>query len=266
MNGKKNRPQLSINPPTDGEALEALPQNGSATSRTTLPPSRSRVIRAVCYYRVSTDKQDEVNQMPELHRECYKRGWKVANEYTDRISGSSTSREKLDIMMDEIRDKRYDALVVQSYDRFGRDEKHLISTLDELSDLGIHFVSVQEQLDTSSDVGRLAFVFLAGIAKFMRTQIGKKTRAALQRKKAEGMKLGRPTIPDDVRSRVYALADQGVSIRNIAKQIQWVRASGEYGPRKVKNISKSVVFKLLKERPLNVYQNVASVIDGDSVA
>jgi DNA invertase Pin-like site-specific DNA recombinase len=224
-------------------------------------------VRAVLYYRVSTDKQETANQVPELRREIAKRGWTLAKEYVDQaVSGGSTTRDELDKMMVELRAGRYDALVVQSYDRFGRDEVHLILTLDELVKRGIQFISVQEQIDTTTDVGRLAFTCLAGIAGFMRRQIGKKTKAALQRLKDDGVKLGRPTVPEEIKARVRALKAEGFSIRQIADQIEWVRAGGEYGRRKIAKISKSAVAKILAERPQIAPQSVAVPLDGASVA
>lgn len=229
--------------------------------------------RVVIYYRVSTDKQESANQVPELMREVERRDdWVLANTYVDEgVSGGKTSRPKLDLMMDELRRGKYDLLLVYSYDRFGRDEIHLLLTMDELNKRGIHFVSLKEQLDTTTNIGRMAFTFVAGVAGFVRRQIGEKTSAALQRKKAQGMKLGRPTVPQEIKSRVIDLHRQGLSLKKISLQVRWLRASGKYGPRKETTLSKSVVGNIVaeytgKRRPQIAPPIVASGVDGEVVA
>lgn len=226
------------------------------------------VSRAVLYYRVSTSKQDEKNQVPDLRRYAAFRKWSISREYIDHgISGGKDSRPDLDKMMSEIRAGRYDVLLVYSYDRFARSLPHLVMTMDELGKLGVHFASYQEQIDTTTPQGRLMFAIYAGLAEWMRHQIGQKTAATLRRlRDEEGVKLGRPTLPPDVVQRIYDLADKGLSLRLIAAQVTWVRSSGEYGPRKVEPVSKSVVGKVLRERPLNSPLNVAPRVDGTSVA
>ncbi len=170
-------------------------------------------------------------------------------------------------MMKEVRRGRYDVLLVYSYDRFARSLAHLVMIMDELGKLGVGFNSLQEQIDTTTPQGRLMFAIYAGLAEWQRHQTSQKTKATLARMRDEdGIKLGRPTIPDDVRQLIYELADKGVSIRKIAKSVVWTRASGEYGKRKIANVSKSVVAKVLKTRPQKVQVNVASNVEGPSVA
>ncbi len=252
----------------DSADMASLPTSRAPSSDTTRAPAHGRVTRAVLYYRVSTNKQDEKNQVPDLRRYAEFRKWIISKEYIDHgISGGKDSRHDLDLMMSEIRKGKYDVLLVYSYDRFARSLPHLVYTMDELGKLGVGFASYQEQIDTTTPQGRLMFAIYAGLAEWMRHQIGQKTSATLRRKRdEEGMKLGRPSVPDDVRAKIVALHKQGVSVRNIAKQLTWVSASGKYGARKETTLSKSVVGKVIKElkagtgepeRPQNLRSNVA---------
>jgi len=261
---KANRAELAKTPETPHRAETERRSDPVPVDR---PASSGRPTRAVLYYRVSTDRQNEENQMPALRAYTEFRKWKIVKEYVDHgISGGKDSRPDLDVMMSEIRAGKYDVLLVYSYDRFARSLPHLVLVMDELGHLGVAFASYHEQIDTTTPQGRLLFAFYAGLAEWTRHQIAQKTRDTLARLKNEGIKLGRPTLPDDVRERIFALRAQGLSVRKIADQIEWVRASGEYGKRKVEKVSKSAVAKVLAERPLNPPSNVASDVDGASVA
>jgi DNA invertase Pin-like site-specific DNA recombinase len=217
-------------------------------------------IRAVLYYRVSTSKQDEANQIPELHRFAEFRRWHIVKEYIDHgVSGAKDSRRDLDQMMHELRHGRYDVLLVYSYDRFARSLPHLVMIMDELGKLGVGFKSLMEDIDTTTPQGRLIFAVYAGLAEWQRFQTAHKTRAALQRKRDAGIKLGRPEVPQAIRDKVLELRKQGLSLSAIASQVTWVRSSGKYGDRKVVTISKSMVGKIVatQETSTKPRQNVA---------
>lgn len=260
--GKRmNEPRRINDSPTDGEELAGA----APASRQPIPIVQAnsgpdgKTIRAVLYYRVSTNKQDERNQIPSLREYAKFRRWTITKEYIDHgISGGKDSRPDLDLMMREIRRGRYDVLLVYSYDRFARSLRHLVVTMDELGKLGVHFASYQEQIDTTTPQGRLMFAIYAGLAEWMRHQIGQKTRETLARKKAEGMHLGRPAIPEAIKAKIRELYAAGQSYKAISKQITWLRASGKYGERKETTVSKSVVGKIINEdRPQKVRSNVA---------
>jgi DNA invertase Pin-like site-specific DNA recombinase len=69
------------------------------------------------YYRVSTDEQSVEPQQQELRTHAQNRGWTVAAEFTDVISGSKASRASLDLMMARVRQKHFDAVMVVKMDR-----------------------------------------------------------------------------------------------------------------------------------------------------
>ena len=56
--------------------------------------------------------------------------------------------------MDDARKRQFDPIVVWRFDRFARSTKHLLSALEEFRSLGIQFISYQENIDTSSALGR----------------------------------------------------------------------------------------------------------------
>jgi DNA invertase Pin-like site-specific DNA recombinase len=261
-NDRPRRPRDNKNNPPDVGGVPSPSRSKSPVSKA-YPLGEGKAVRAVLYYRVSTNKQDEKNQVPDLRRYAEFRKWTITNEYIDHgISGAKDSRNDLDKMMAEIRAGQYDVLLIYSYDRFARSLPHLVLTMDELGRLGVHFASYQEQIDTTTPQGRLMFAIYAGLAEWQRHVTAEKTKAALRRKRdEEGMKLGRPEVPPDVRARVLELRSQGLSLSKIAEQVVWLRASGKYGARKEVSLSKSMVGKIVlesrTERPQNLRSNVA---------
>lgn len=152
-------------------------------------------MRAALYARVSTSEQSTLNQLIDLHRYCQARVWEDTVEYVDEgVSGSKDSRPALDKLVKDARRRKVDILVVWKLDRLGRSLRHLILLLDELTALGVAFVSLGEGIDTSTPAGRLQLHVLGAIAEFERDRIRERVRAGLARVKAQGRRLGRPEV------------------------------------------------------------------------
>ena len=147
--------------------------------------------RAAVYVRVSTREQTCDNQLLELRRYCEARGW-TATEYIDEaVSGTKERRPALDRLMTDARRRRCDILVVWRLDRLGRNLKHLITMLEELTALGVAFTSLNEGIDTTTPAGRLQLHLLAAIAQFERERIKERIQAGLARARRQGQRLGR---------------------------------------------------------------------------
>jgi DNA invertase Pin-like site-specific DNA recombinase len=82
--------------------------------------------------------------------------------------------------------------VVWRLDRLGRSLRHLILLLDELTAVGVAFVSLNEGIDTSTPAGRLQLHILGAIAQFERDRIRERVVAGLARARSQGKRLGRP--------------------------------------------------------------------------
>jgi DNA invertase Pin-like site-specific DNA recombinase len=176
----------------------------------------NRPLRAALYARVSTNDQTADNQLLELRRYAEVRGW-TAKEYVDQgISGVKESRPALDTLISDARRRRFDVLVVWRLDRLGRNLRHLILTLDELTALGVSFVSLGKGIDTSTPAGRLQLHILGAIAEFERARIAERVKAGVDRARRQGRRLGRPEreVPESIIAPV-----RGLSVREAAKRL-----------------------------------------------
>ena len=124
------------------------------------------VQRAALYARVSTRKkgQDLELQLEDLRRKADQQGW-VATEYSDEgWSGSKVKRPGLDALMADVHAGKIDVVCVWRFDRFARSLQHLVSALSEFQTLGVEFVSMYEQIDTRTAMGRAMFQIIGAMA------------------------------------------------------------------------------------------------------
>lgn len=172
--------------------------------------------RAALYLRVSTVDQHPETQLLDLRQMAAQRGYTIFHEYTDRISGAKAKRPGLDQMMSDARRGRFDVVLVWVSDRIARSVKHFLDVLDELSRIGVEFVSFRENIDTAGQLGRAIIVIIGAIAELERSLIVERVRAGMRRGRLDGQRIGRqPLQLDDaaiVRDRRL-----GQSLRKIAK-------------------------------------------------
>jgi DNA invertase Pin-like site-specific DNA recombinase len=196
-------------------------------------PDSPRVSAAI-YARVSTlnGGQDPTMQTRELKEYCQRRGWDVFDCYVDNgVSGKKDSRPQLNRMMQDAHERRFDALVVWRFDRFARSVSHLLRALETFSTLGIQFVSLQEQVDTSTPTGKMVFTVLGAVAELERNLIVERVRAGLRHARAKGKRLGRPRKSIDA-AVVRSLRAGGASWRTIARTMR-VSVGTVFGAAKV---------------------------------
>lgn len=176
------------------------------------------MVRAAIYARVSTVNlgQDPSMQTRELEEYCQRRGWEVHDTYVDNgYSGKKDSRPNLNRMMQDAHERRFDVVVVWRFDRFARSVSHLLRALETFNSLGVQFVSLSEQVDTSTPTGKMVFTVLGAVAELERNLIVERVRAGLRHARAKGKRLGRPRKSVDV-ARINSLRASGRSWRTIA--------------------------------------------------
>ena len=183
-------------------------------------------MKAALYARVSTSNgQDPTMQTRELKEYCERRGWKIAGEYVDTgISGAREKRPELDRLMADAHRRRFDAVVVWKFDRFARSVSHLLRALETFKALGIEFVSLSEQMDTSTPTGKMVFTVLGAVAELERSLIAERVRAGLRNARAKGKTLGRPRRRVD-RAKIERLRAAGQSWNKISKLLKVSRGT-----------------------------------------
>jgi DNA invertase Pin-like site-specific DNA recombinase len=174
--------------------------------------------QAVIYARVSTRAQQPRTQLRELKAYAKRRGFAVEHELIDIESGAKPDRPKLAELMDLARKRKVDVVLVWKFDRFARSTKQLITALEEFRELGIDFISYTENIDTSTPAGKVLFTVISAFAEFERDLIRERVRAGLDRARAEGTRLGRPALDDNIIKEIRRLRKKGRTVRAIARE------------------------------------------------
>jgi DNA invertase Pin-like site-specific DNA recombinase len=157
-------------------------------------------------------------QTREMEEFCDRRGWELVGNYVDNgITGSKESRPELDRLMADAHRRRFDTVIVWKFDRFARSVSHLLRALETFKALGIDFVSLSEQVDTSTPTGKMVFTVLGAVAELERSLIAERVRAGIRNARAKGKRLGRPRVAVDP-SRIAALRSQGHSWGTIHRE------------------------------------------------
>jgi DNA invertase Pin-like site-specific DNA recombinase len=193
--------------------------------------------RVAIYARVSTNSgQDPAMQIRELREYCKNRGWKIAGEFVDSgISGATDSRPQLNRLMADANRCRFDVVAVWDFSRFARSTSHLLRALESFSELGIGFVSLREQIDTSTPTGKMVFTILGSVAELERSLIGERVKAGLRNAKAKGQRLGRPPL------RELSAADVR-QLRKDRRRLSFKELAAKHG------VSTWTAFKLCKSK------------------
>lgn len=179
-------------------------------------------MRVAIYARVSTKKQDELNQLLQM-REFINRqlGWNLEIEYQEKITGSGRrERKQFDAMMLAASQKKFDLILFWALDRFSREGiLRTITYLEQLKTWGIGWRSyTQPFLDTGNDmVNGIVLSVLAAVAQQERATISERTKAGLARAVKAGSVLGRKPVQVDVAKARKLLKEGG--LRPTAKKL-----------------------------------------------
>jgi len=176
------------------------------------------------YVRVSTEQQKEEgsheNQRERIETWADREGYESIEWFQDiAISGQSDNREAYQDLMDSYGE--YDAVVVRELSRFGRDPLTVLQDVEDIVDSDTQFVSITEDFDTSSAMGK-AFVRIVAVINGMYADLRREQAvAAAERRKENGERVGRPEkVDDSMKREVFDLREKGVSYSAIARVIE----------------------------------------------
>lgn len=178
-------------------------------------------MKLATYLRVSTDKQSVEAQRHAIERYVRQNkgresSWEIVAEYSDIESAAKKRLGRKQLFADALKQK-FDAVIVYRFDRFARSLKDLLEGLEWFRRCGVDFISVSEDIDTTTPAGWLMFQLVGAMAEFERSILIERTKAGLAVAKAKGKKLGRPHIFVD-RQNIIKMHKEGKSLRAIAKK------------------------------------------------
>lgn len=187
--------------------------------------------RAALYLRVSTADQNLDLQQDGLRDFAGLAGLEIAAEYSDiAVSGRHERRPGLQALMTAARGREIDCVLVWKFDRFARNTRHLLAALEEFNHLGVRFISVQDQIDTGSPMGRAMFIIIGAMAELESALISERVTAGMKAARTRGKRLGRPPVAGPVVTRIETLAaTTALSIRQIQKEIAGRASRGIVG-------------------------------------
>jgi DNA invertase Pin-like site-specific DNA recombinase len=130
-------------------------------------------------------------------------------------------RPQLQALMRAARNHEFDCVLVWKFDRFARSVTHLLNALEEFDHLGIRFISVQDQIDTYSPMGRAMFTIIGAMAELESSLISERVKAGMETARTRGKPMGRPATPPRFVAQVEELASStDLSIRQIHEALK----------------------------------------------
>ncbi|MDD7424466.1 MAG: recombinase family protein [Candidatus Methanomethylophilaceae archaeon] len=194
-------------------------------------------LKAALYVRVSTEEQASGGfsldaQMSKLRSYCKVQGWDIAAEYCEEgESGRSTKRPEYQRMMSE--HDIWDVILVYKLDRIHRNSVNFALMIEELDRLGKDFCSIQDQLDTSTAMGRFVRDITERIAQLESEQIGERVAIAMDKKRSMGGVIsrlplgyknrnGKKEVDNDEKyivRAIFTMYNNGHSMDNIANYL-----------------------------------------------
>ena len=182
-------------------------------------------MRVGLYARVSTHDQQTLGLQLEAMR-CYvrDRGWSLVQQIQDVGSGAR-ERPQREALLKAARRREIDVVLVWCLDRWGRSLADLVMTLQELSELGVGFVSLTEALDLTTPSGRAMAGLLAVFAEFEREILRERVKAGIAQARKEGKPHGRSRSASLQAKQVRRLWAQHLSKSEIARRLKIGRTS-----------------------------------------
>ena len=190
----------------------------------------------IAYIRVSTKEQNTGRQ----HEDFTAKGIVLDKVFEEKLSGKNTDRPQLQAMLAYLREG--DTLYVESFSRLARSTRDLLNIVNTLTEKGVSFVSLKENVDTTTSQGKFMLTVFAGLYELERDNILERQREGIDLALKEGRPYGRPSATlSDTFSKNYQLWKQGE-----LKAVDFMKRE---------NIPKSTFYKLVKR-----YENENNII------
>jgi DNA invertase Pin-like site-specific DNA recombinase len=180
--------------------------------------------RAAVYLRVSTPEQELSNQLPSIRGLAAARGYELV---TTRVEVESRDRQRpaLAQLIEEAHRGTFDVLVIWALDRLGAGTLEILTTVRKLDARGVTTVSVNESwLEMGGPARDLLLSVVGWVSEQELRRIRERTKAGLNRARAQGKRLGRPRV-SFARVELEQLIAEDASIDAIAAQLGCSRST-----------------------------------------
>jgi DNA invertase Pin-like site-specific DNA recombinase len=180
--------------------------------------------RAAIYARVSTRNghQDPEVQLMALRQVAERAGWQVFEEYVDHGISGAKGRDKrpaFDRLLKDAARRKFDIIMAWSVDRLGRSLQDLVGFLGDVHAQGIDLYLDRQGVDTTTPGGKALFQMMGVFAEFEREMIRERVCAGLEKARANGKRLGRPTVPAGIEAAIRAGRQAGKGQLAIARDL-----------------------------------------------
>lgn len=174
------------------------------------------------YLRVSTHQQTTENQLIELKRVCDSSNYDIVEIYDETVSGtkSNDDRKEFKRMMNDLKKRKFDKIVVWSLDRLGRKTSELINFLSMLDDYNISLYCYKQNINTDDQMGKMFFQFISIISQYENEMRKERQLIGIERKRSQSKKYNRyDFITDEQKNKVVQLKQKGLTYRKIKDEV-----------------------------------------------
>lgn len=172
------------------------------------------------YVRVSTHDQTVENQKQQIEEA----GYQIGKWFSDEaVSGSvkAVERKGFSDLLNYVREG--DTLIVIGIDRLGRNTIDVLSTVEMLQAKGVKVISLREEFDLSTSVGKAMLTMMAGLASLEKDLIAERRTAGIKRAQSEGVHCGRPIKATS--EQIVELLAKGLSPKQIMVELNISKAT-----------------------------------------
>jgi DNA invertase Pin-like site-specific DNA recombinase len=181
------------------------------------------------YARVSTLMQDLDVQIEKIKEYCKYKDFNLIRIYTDKATGKNMDRPGFQEMISMVETKNnpldIGGIVIYRLDRVGRSVDNLVNIANRLNQLGVQFVSLSENLDTTTKEGRLFFHIISSLAEYERDVIRDRMADGVALARANNVKFGRKAIDLPIKEIYWKVKKLGVPKSVLAKEHKVSRAT-----------------------------------------
>src|SRR3984957_18652862 len=197
---KRNR-RANIEPSVRNGRIAPATRSSQPGGPTMKQGERKIVLRCAVYTRVSTDSGleqdfnslDNQREAPEAYiKSQAHEGWKLVRERYDDggFSGGSMERPALQELLDDVRARKIDVIVVYKVDRLTRSLADFAKLVELFDAHAVSFISVTQAFNTTTSMGRLTLNMLLSFAQFEREITGERIRDKVDASKRKGIWMG----------------------------------------------------------------------------